>query len=120
MAEQQNTEGRVLTAADILRGGPGSFQTVEVPELDGVVYLRPVPAGVVLDYLDAVEDKAQKNKALVKLIAASCVNPDGSPMFSADQADELREMSSRVFTRLAKAVMASANANEMEEAGGNG
>lgn len=110
---------RVLTGEDLLRGvGAKPF---EVPELGGVVYLRSLPAGDVLDFSSASDDN--RHDAILTLIAKAAVTPDGQPLFSPDQVARLREMSITVFMRLSSAVteMAGLTAKPSNaDAGGEG
>lgn len=101
---------RALTAEDLLSGGENAFKPFEIPELTkngepGVVWLKHLSAGAVMDFATKSErSDAEKNQAMLEMIAKAIVHEDGSPMFTEEQAARLREMSMAVFNRLVTAV----------------
>lgn len=102
-------EERVLTAEEILAGGDEPFKRVEIPELPkggepGVVFLRSVSAGEVLDFIQIPEGKKQ-NDALIRLIADVVVSKDGEPLFSETEAEDIRRISIGAFNRIQNAVL---------------
>jgi hypothetical protein len=108
MTDTSKKQDNLLSVEDIFRGGDDSLERLEIDELQkggrpGVVYLRPLPAGEVLDFADKSEGEG-KNQALLEMIAKAVVHPDGSPMFGEEDTKRLREISIGAFNRLAKAV----------------
>jgi hypothetical protein len=103
---------RFLTAEDIFSGGDDPFVEVEIPELTkkgkpGIVYLRQLPAGDVLDFV--AQSDEDKNEALLGLLAKAVVTADGSPLFTEEQARNLRSISIGVFNRLTREITAMAS-----------
>jgi len=101
-------QSRVLTGAELL-GGNRDFKMLEIPELTtdgvvGVVYLKTLPAGAVLDFIDKAEG-AERNDAMLGLIALAVVDADGNHLFSKEQASHLRNLDVQVFSRLTTAVV---------------
>lgn len=118
----KDEQSRLLTAEDILRGGEAPLERLEIPELQkggrpGVVHLRPLPAGAVLEFAQH-EEGAARNAAMLELIAHAVVTPEGKPLFTREQAAGLRELSIQAFNRLARAVTAMAQLDD--EAGPQG
>jgi hypothetical protein len=71
----------------------------------GVVFLRDLPAGVVLAYGD-LKDEGEKTNALFDLIGQSVVNDKGQRIFSSnDQVARIRDMNIKVFNKLMSSVM---------------
>lgn len=108
---------RVLTGEDILSvTNPTPF---EIPELNGIVYLRSLPAGRVLDYSERSKDD-KTYQALLELIAAAVVDEHGNPLFNESQIGRLRDMSVSIFNRLSNKVLEVANLASVGEKEGEG
>lgn len=110
--DMRPTDDQLLTAEDILSGGDDYLSPLEIPELSkngkpGVVYLKPLSAGDVLDFAEG--DKGTRTSRIIPLIAKAIVRQDGSPMFNDGEVARLRDIRMDVFTRLSKAVMATFN-----------
>lgn len=96
------TPTRYLTLADLL--APGDLTKLDIPELNGHVYIRAASAGAVMDFLEAGQGKLSM-PAMLSVVAQSIVSEDGSPLFqSADDVAQLRNARMDVYTRLANAV----------------
>ena len=108
LADSPNHSSLAAATLDDLLSASESLRTVEVPEINRVVYMRPLSAGEVLDYGDAQSrgDESAKTNAMITLVARAICNEDGTPMFASD-ADliRLRASSMKVFNRLMQAVM---------------
>ncbi len=91
---------------------------LEIPELaredgrPGVVYIRLLSAGDVLDYVE--KDELTQREQMFSLIAKAVVKQDGSPMFDEAEVFKLRNLRVDVFTRLSKAVTATINPDDPE------
>lgn len=113
-----------LTAEDLF--GRGGYTMLEIPELPkggrpGVVWLRPLSAGDVMDFTARVggdeKPESEKTQAMLEMIASAVVNEDGSAIFTEEQVGRLREMSMSVFSRLATAVNELTGAGKKDAAG---
>jgi hypothetical protein len=97
----------LLTIADLV--APPSITPLEIPELTkdgkpGVVHIRPLLAGDVMDIVTASEGKADTS-AVMRMVAYALVHPDGTPMLQgADAALQLRAMPQSIFSRISAAV----------------
>lgn len=120
-----NFKARALSADDILSGGENACTPLEVPELTkngepGVVWIKSLSAGAVMDFAaraDKDKPEAERNQAMLEMIAKAIVNEDGSPMFTEEQAARLREMSMAVFNRFVTAVNGLTGIGKKDEAG---
>lgn len=105
-AANGNDGGALLSAEDILSGGDEPLQRIELPikkgGKPGVIYLRPLTAGEVLDFQASDED--QRQEALLELMPSACVNEEGQPIFAGTPKDKLRNMPIVVFTAISQAV----------------
>lgn len=109
-----------LTAEDILNGSKANLVQFEIPELNGQVYLRSLPAGDVLAYTRVKDSDADSHSALLTLISKAVTDEFGSPLFSESQVSRLGEMSISVFNRLARKVMEMANLGNVDDVEGKG
>jgi hypothetical protein len=112
------TEDQLLTAEDIFSGGDDLVSPLRIPELSkngkpGIVYLKLLSAGDVLDFSEA--DEGSRKERLLPLIAKAVVHQDGTPMFSQEQVARLSEIRVDVFNRLSRAVTDKFNTMMSEE-----
>jgi hypothetical protein len=97
----------LLTIADLV--APPSITPLEIPELTkdgkpGVVHIRPLLAGDVMDIVTQSDGKADSN-AVMRMVAYALVHPDGTPMLSgSDAVLQLRAVPQTVFSRISAAV----------------
>ena len=108
MSEQNGEKngGGVLSAADILRGGDQPYKRIELPiqknGKPGIIYLRHLTAGEVLDFQAGDED--QRQEALLELMPAACVDESGKRIFEGFTKEQLRSMPIAVFSAISGAV----------------
>lgn len=95
-----------------------SLTPLVIPELDGgVVYLRPLLAGMVMDMLGE-SDKPVVGTAMLKLVANTLANEDGSLMCpDQESVEELKKVRADVFNRIAAAITESIASKTAEAAG---
>lgn len=92
---------KILTAVDLL---PDLGLTeVDIPELGGVVYVRPVTAGAIIGAPTGADGKPTQD-FIFSLIVFCVVDAEGKPLFSEDEMQALKLMKLDVFNRLASAV----------------
>ena len=119
MAKQPTTSvPRVLSLADLT--APPTLTELSIPELaGGVVYLRPLSAGTVMDMVvdgnaaDGTGGVASKvtGEAMMKLVAAAVANADGTPMFAPGDEGlaQIKLLDIRVFNRISTAITSTLN-----------
>ena len=127
MATKQAGSSQFLSAADIIRGGT-VYEQFEMPELSkngkpGVVHLRPLSAGDVLEFVEASGEGegegGQQQAALIVLMSKAVVTPDGDRIFDGDNANDLRAIPIKAFNRLAGAVTKMAGIERVDDEGGD-
>lgn len=107
-------KSRHLDAATIFRGGDSGFEELEIPSVmvggeAGVVFLKHLPAGDVMEYVslaggrDAASEDVQG--ALLALVAKAVVQEDGTPTFTEAQTERLKEISMATFNTLSDRVL---------------
>lgn len=97
----QNNDGvKTLTAADLLRGG--GLRPIFIPQLGGQVYIKPLTAGAVLDYV--AHDGKERLKAQINLVADALCDERGNLLFSREEALKLNQTRMDVFRLIAQEV----------------
>jgi len=94
-----------LTADDILAASDLEIREVHVPEWNGSVYMRVLPAdeGLELNEKMLALSKEKGHEAIFLLLASSLVTSAGERLFTApDQIARLRSRSQKVLIRLQK------------------
>jgi hypothetical protein len=92
---------KVLTAVDILAAEDLAVVEVDVPEWGGIVRLRPLTAQEAIRFAeDAKENKGATSA--VGVAAMCCVDEKGKPLFTAQQAEQLKSKSLRAMMRIQK------------------
>lgn len=94
---------KVLSVADFLAARVTKLIEAEVEELGGVVYLRPLVAGDMVDYMHTqrkeATDEERRNGTVVMLTKTIC-NADGSRLFDGVSGEDLSNLPAPIFTRL--------------------
>ena len=104
-----------LSALDICQ--PRELMPYNVEAMENrLVYIRDVPAGVMLDFMLIDADGAERNEGLLKLIAGSVCGSDGVPLFDVDNTEPMKNMPMDVFTELATIVTETANSKVTADA----
>lgn len=98
------------TLSDLL-GTARALRKIEVPELSGdqgtaYLYMRPLSAGVMMDFTDAADPAAQKAGMIRLLIYALC-DETGTPIFPNDETgvNAARALPMTLFNRLSQLVL---------------
>ena len=113
----------MLTRDDILKAEDRAVEVVEVPEWGGSVRVATM-SGAARDRFEAsllVNGKADVSNAHAKLVAASVVDDDNQPLFSATDVEALGQKSAAALNRIV-AVARRLNRlgeQELEDARGN-
>lgn len=94
---------KVLSVADFLAARVTKLVEAEVEGLGGVVYLRPLVAGDMVDFMhtqrkDATD--AERRNGTVTMLTKVICNADGSRMFEGVSGDDLSNMPAPIFTQL--------------------
>lgn len=93
---------KVLNFNDFI-GKPVQLIEAEIEELGGFVYLKPLTAGDMVDYLNSQRKDAtaeDKSNGTLVMLTKSVVNEDGSRLFADATMDQLRDLPSPIFSRL--------------------
>lgn len=97
------TAKKVLSVSDFLATRATKLIEAEVEELGGVVYLRPLVAGDMVDYMNSqrkdATEKERREGTLVMLTKVIC-NADGSRLFEGVSGEDLANLPAPVFTQL--------------------
>lgn len=107
----------LLTAEDFFSSSNPKLVTLTT--IPGQVYLRPLPAGDVLDFMEQRQgesadvkggggDTKARRKALMRLISRAVVHADGSPMFSEEGMERLNDIPVLVFNEISAVVLEAA------------
>lgn len=100
------------TAADLLNVG-NSLTEIAVPEISegAVVYLKPLTAGVMLDFSSLAAD--QQSTGIISLVANSLCDADGTALFSNDDTGHnlIRRLPVKLFNRLSQLIVQSIGAD---------
>jgi hypothetical protein len=103
-------EAKTLTAADILAADDRRIEPVDVPEWGGRVYVRTMTAEDRERYDDLILDDDGKfsgqGRVMASLLACTCCGPDGTTLFTADQAKALAAKSAAAVVRVYQAAAA--------------
>lgn len=103
MTTKKTAEKKVLSVADFLAARVTKLDEAEVEELGGVVYLRPLVAGDMVDYMHTqrkdASDEERRNGTVVMLTKVVC-NADGSRMFEGVSGNDLSNLPASIFTQL--------------------
>jgi hypothetical protein len=97
-----------LTADDIISGGVNQLTPVILPMLQdsegrpGVVYVRPLTAGRVIQFISQPPDK--QTRAMIGLVAYAVVSENGERLFANSDVEKLEQMRADVFMLLSNAV----------------
>jgi hypothetical protein len=94
-------ERKILTAADILGAEDLQPITVYVPEWNGSVRIRPVTAAEALRFAEDL--KKNESEAGLRMLAATAVDEQGKPLFTAEDVRKLSTKSLRAINRLQEA-----------------
>lgn len=94
---------KVLSVADFLAARVTKLIEAEVEGLGGVVYLRPLVAGDMVDFMhtqrkDASDD--ERRGGTVAMLTKVICNPDGSRLFDGVSAEELCNLPAPIFSQL--------------------
>lgn len=89
---------KYLTAEDVLGASDITTVDVDVPEWGGTVRLRAMSGEEGVRFMDMMQ-KDRSNSAL-KVVLLTAVKEDGSPLFTADQLDQLQKKSLKALMKL--------------------
>lgn len=111
--------GRVLSVSDLLAAGRSALRFVEIPELQGGVYLRQMTAGDVMAFAERAQskDEGDRENVVLETIAKSVVNEDGVRLFADDDIQKLRDMPISIFNKLSGAINEMTGIRAKEEEG---
>ena len=107
------TERRVLSAADILSAPDFKLSPVDMPEWGGTVHVRSLSLKGLIGFQRIAGDAAAGKVSaedIAQLVAASACNPDGSPLFTAEEAAQLVNRDGKAMQRLFSAAVAAIGA----------
>jgi hypothetical protein len=105
---------KILTRDDFLSGNHLRRELVEVPELDGSLYLRELSARQLLHYNERIEQlkngsadmtPAASIELMSLLVSLSACDSNGELLFSEEDARQLADHSIGVITRLGTQVL---------------
>jgi hypothetical protein len=103
----------LLTAEDFFSSAKPKLVTLTT--IPGQVYLRPLPAGDVLDFMEQRQKNLEpgasqkgNRSALMRLISRAVVHEDGKPMFSEENMDRLNDIPVLVFNEISGVVLEAA------------
>ena len=103
MTDKKTAAKKVLSVADFLATRVTKLVEAEVEELGGVVYLRPLVAGDMVDYMHSQRKEAtpdeRRNGTVVMLTKVIC-NADGSRLFDGVAGEDLSNLPAPIFTKL--------------------
>lgn len=103
MTTQKTVAKKILSLADFVSTRVTKLVEAEVEELGGVVYLRPLVAGDMVDYMHTQRESATEDErrvgTLVMLTKTVC-NADGSRLFEGASGEDLVNLPSTIFTKL--------------------
>ena len=95
---------KALSRESFLNGFQGKRETVAVPELGGSVTVKEMSAKERDAFESFVLSKRDSSGAIIgmrsKLIALTCINEDGSPMFNSKDIAELDNLPASVADRI--------------------
>jgi hypothetical protein len=103
MADKKTVSKKVLSVADFIASRAVKLIEAEVEDLGGVVYLRPLTAGDMVDYMHTQRKEAtdaERRNGTVVMLTRSVCNPDGSRLFEGISGDELSNLPAPIFTKL--------------------
>lgn len=103
MTTKKTDVKKVLSVSDFLAARVTKLVEAEVEELGGVVYLRPLVAGDMVDFMhsqrkDASDD--ERRSGTVAMLTKVVCNPDGSRLFDGVPGDELCNLPAPIFSQL--------------------
>lgn len=103
MTTKKTDVKKVLSVSDFLAARVTKLIEAEVEELGGVVYLRPLVAGDMVDFMhtqrkDASDD--ERRSGTVAMLTKVVCNPDGSRLFDGVSGDELCNLPAPIFSQL--------------------
>lgn len=94
-----SNDTRILSAADIMAANDLTPEPVFIPEWNGTVLFRPMPADDAIAFQEAMNGPARKS-AWVDIFAKCAVDADGNRLFQKNQVAELRKKNTKVFLRM--------------------
>lgn len=100
MSDQQQIEEAktFLSAAEILGADDLKLVEIRVPEWGGSILVKPLTAAEALDFFEG--SKNDKNDSMVRLVAMSVVDQNGTALFSTNDLPKLRKKGLKAITRL--------------------
>lgn len=111
----------MLTAEQILEVKDLNEKDIEVKEWGGSIKIREFTAKQRQEFTKAFAEDIASDEALVKIVSLAAIKEDGSPLFTEEQAQQLKEKSGVILERLAEEVLKlnGLNQNAAKDAKGN-
>lgn len=98
----KKSDRKILSFNDFI-SKPTQLVEAEIAELGGSVFLKPLTAGDMVDYLHTqrkeATDEDKANGTLI-MLTKCVVNPDGSRLFADVPLSQLRDLPAPIFSRL--------------------
>ncbi len=105
MAKRAQNQTKALTKAQLFGGPKASrLESIDVPELGGVIYLAQLKASEILPFISVGDDdsmekmNARQNQMLVKAL----VDEKGTRIFGDEDADKMNDLPWDVYTRIVR------------------
>lgn len=106
----------LISVEDLLGSTVTPFTITKSDGSEMTLYQKDLPAGAVLDFVET-EEGSERNGALLVLVTQAVCQEDGTPVFTPEDEDRLRDMPVRIFEQISTAVVAAAGLGGDEEEG---
>ncbi len=92
---------------------------LEVPELGGTVYLRPLTLDAMSKLSESKGDKDHQAKVATTVLTACVCDESGVRLLTQEDSEAIMQTSAGAVTRIVEAAMAASTAKSVKEAAGN-